>query len=156
MRKRLALTATVRATGNAGSFRGAMLTYDVTLLWATLLSGPSHANKLLAGYVAMRTLGIQAHFVDILLLQTLITFLLYFAPTPGASGIAEVLAALIMASYVPKPLTPLYTLLWRLILSYYTIAFGFFVFSTWVRHGLKGIGEGEEEAPEPVLQTADG
>jgi len=37
MRKRLALTATVRATGNAGSFRGAMLTYDVTLLWATLL-----------------------------------------------------------------------------------------------------------------------
>jgi hypothetical protein len=57
---------------------------------------------------------------------------------------------------VPKPLTPLYTLIWRLILSYYTIAFGFFVFSTWVRHGLKGIGEGEEESPEPVLQTADG
>jgi glycosyltransferase 2 family protein len=128
----------------------------LALLWATLLSGPSHANKLLAGYVAMRTLGIQAHFVDILLLQTLITFLLYFAPTPGASGIAEVLAALIMASYVPKPLTPLYTFLWRLILSYYTIAFGFFVFSTWVRHGLKAIGEADDDAPEPGLQAADG
>ena len=38
----------------------------LALLWATLLSGPSHANKLLAGYVAMRTLGLQAHFVDIL------------------------------------------------------------------------------------------
>jgi uncharacterized protein (TIRG00374 family) len=117
----------------------------LALLWATLLSAPSHANKLLAGYVAMRTLGIQAHFVDILLLQTLITFLLYFAPTPGASGIAEVLSALIMASYVPKELTPLYILIWRLILSYFTIGFGFYVFTTWVRKGLKGIStEGDE------------
>jgi hypothetical protein len=85
------------------------------------------------------------NFVDILLLQTLITFLLYFAPTPGASGIAEVLSALIMAAYVPKELTPLYILIWRLILSYFTIGFGFFVFTTWVRHGLKGIStEGDE------------
>jgi uncharacterized protein (TIRG00374 family) len=128
----------------------------LALLWATLLSGPSHANKLLAGYVAMRTLGIQAHFVDILLLQTLITFLLYFAPTPGASGIAEVLAALIMASYVPKALTPIYTLVWRLILSYYTIAFGFVVFSGWVREGLTGVGDSGEATTEPALQSADG
>ena len=78
----------------------------LALLWATLLSAPSHANKLLAGYVAMRTLGIHANFVDILLLQTLIMFLLYFAPTPGASGIAEVLSALIMAAYVPQGADP--------------------------------------------------
>ncbi len=117
----------------------------LALFWAIIFSGPSHANKLLAGYVAMRTLGIHANFVDILLLQTLITFLLYFAPTPGASGIAEVLSALIMASYVPKALTPLYILIWRLILSYFTIGFGFLVFTSWVRKGLKGIStEGEE------------
>ena len=42
-------------------------------------------------------------------------------------------------------LTPLYILVWRLILSYFTIGFGFFVFTTWVRKGLKGIStEGEE------------
>jgi len=125
----------------------------LALLWATILSAPSHANKLLAGYVAMRTIGIHANFVDILLLQTLITFLLYFAPTPGASGIAEVLSALIMASYVPKELTPLYILIWRLILSYFTIGFGFLVFTTWVRKGLKGIStEGTEG--EEGLETA--
>src|SRR6185295_8193655 len=55
----------------------------LSLLWATLLSGPSHANKLLAGYVARRALGIHTNFVDILLVQTLVMFLLYFAPTPG-------------------------------------------------------------------------
>jgi len=55
----------------------------LTLLLAIIISAPSHANKLLAGYVTLRVLGIPADFTDILLLQTLISFLLYFAPTPG-------------------------------------------------------------------------
>lgn len=117
----------------------------LALLGATILSGPSHANKLLAGYVALRAIGIEAHFVDVLLLQTFITFMLYFAPTPGASGIAEIISAAVMSIYVPRELTPLYTLLWRLVISYYTIAFGALVFSGWVRRGLKGI-EGEPAA----------
>ncbi len=104
----------------------------LALFWATILSGPSHANKLLAGYVALRAVGIHAQFVDVLLLQTLITFLLYFAPTPGASGIAELLSTAVMSSaYIPKELSPLYTLIWRSILSYFTLAFGFYVFSRW-------------------------
>jgi hypothetical protein len=113
----------------------------LALLWATILSGPSHANKLLAGYVALRALGIHANFVDILLVQTLVMFLLYFAPTPGASGVGEVLSAAVMSSYVPRELTPIYILIWRLTLSYFTIAFGFLVFSSWVRQGLKGVEE---------------
>jgi uncharacterized protein (TIRG00374 family) len=113
----------------------------LALFWAFILSGPSHANKLLAGYVALRALGLHANFVDILLLQTLIMFLLYFAPTPGASGIGEVLSAAVMSSYVPRELAPIYILIWRLILSYFTLAFGFTVFHGWVRRGLKGIDE---------------
>jgi hypothetical protein len=121
----------------------------LALLWATLLSGPSHANKLLAGYVALRAVGIHAQFVDVLLVQTLITFLLYFAPTPGASGIAELLSTAVMSSvYIPKELSPLYTLIWRSILSYFTLAVGFLVFSRWVHHRLKGRDElHEDEAP---------
>src|SRR5438445_684836 len=97
----------------------------LALFWAVLLSGPSHANKLLAGYVALRALGLHANFVDILLVQTLVMFLLYFAPTPGASGIGEVLSAAAMSSYVPRELTPIYILIWRLILTYFTLDFGF-------------------------------
>jgi uncharacterized protein (TIRG00374 family) len=112
----------------------------LALLWATIISGPSHANKLLAGYVALRAIGIEAPFVDVLLLQTLITFLLYFfAPTPGGSGIAELLSAAVMSIYVPRPLTALYTLFWRLIISYFTIITGSVIFSTWVRRGLMGV-----------------
>ncbi|NOT09511.1 MAG: flippase-like domain-containing protein [Gemmatimonadales bacterium] len=112
----------------------------LALFWATVISGPSHANKLLAGYVALRAIGIEAHFVDVLLLQTLIAFLLYFfAPTPGGTGIAEFLSAAVMSVYVPRPLTALYTLIWRLVISYFTIGFGSLVFMSWVRKGLKGV-----------------
>lgn len=115
------------------------------VLLCTLLSGISHANKLLAGYVTLRALGIHAPFVDVLLLQTLISFLLYFAPTPGGSGIAEVTSAAVMATYVPNSLLPLYTLIWRLILSWYTVAFGFIIFTGWVRRGLKSIPLSDED-----------
>jgi uncharacterized protein (TIRG00374 family) len=121
----------------------------LALFWATILSGPSHANKLLAGYIALRALGIHTNFVDILLVQTLVMFLLYFAPTPGASGVGEVLSAAVMSSYVPRELTPIYILLWRLTLSYFTLGFGFLVFSSWVRHGLKTVGA-------PALDEASG
>ncbi len=111
----------------------------LALVWGTVISGPSHANKLLAGYVALRAVGIEANFVDVLLVQTLITFLLYFAPTPGASGVAELLSAAVMSVYVPRELIPVYTLVWRCILTWFTIAAGSVIFSGWVRQGLKSI-----------------
>jgi uncharacterized protein (TIRG00374 family) len=113
----------------------------LALGWAVLLSGPSHANKLLAGYVALRALGIPANFVDILLLQTFITFLLYFAPTPGASGLAELLSAAVMSIYVPRAITPTYSLIWRFINSYATVIAGSLLFGHWLRRGLVGRGE---------------
>src|SRR5437868_215459 len=100
----------------------------LALLWAVLLSGPSHANKLLAGYVALRTLGLHTNFVDILLLQTFITFLLYFAPTPGSSGLTELLSAAVMKIYVQPAELPTYTLVWRFINSYATVIVGSLLF----------------------------
>ena len=110
----------------------------LTLLLAIVISAPSHANKLLAGYVTLRVLGIPANFTDILLLQTLIAFLLYFAPTPGASGLAELTSAAVMSIYVPRELTPSYTLIWRFINSYATVIVGSLIFWYWLRRGLIG------------------
>lgn len=113
----------------------------LALFWAVILSGPSHANKLLAGYAALRALGIEANFVDILLLQTFITFLLYFAPTPGSAGLAEFLSAAVMQIYVGPAQLPSYTLIWRLINSYATVAVGSLLFWSWIRRGLVGAEE---------------
>jgi uncharacterized protein (TIRG00374 family) len=110
----------------------------VTLLLAIVISAPSHANKLLAGYVSLRILGMKPDFSDILLLQTLVSFLLYFAPTPGGSGLAELTSAVVMSVYVPRTLTPSYTLIWRFINSYATVIVGSLIFWYWLRRGLIG------------------
>jgi glycosyltransferase 2 family protein len=110
----------------------------LTLLLAIVISAPSHANKLLAGYVTLRVLGIPADFTDILLVQTFLSFLLYFAPTPGASGLAELISAAVMSAYVPRELTPSYTLIWRFINSYATVIVGSLLFWNWLRRGLIG------------------
>lgn len=117
---------------------------------AVLASALAFANRLIAGYVVLRMLDIHAQFVEVLLLQTLITFLLYFAPTPGGSGIAEVLSAAVMSIYVPRELMPSYILLWRIIVSHLTVGFGSYVFWRW----LKGADSDSGEA-NPRLQASE-
>lgn len=116
---------------------------------AVLLTGVAFANRLLGGYVILRALGIHAHFVDVLLLQTLITFLLYFAPTPGGSGMAEILGAAVMSIYVPRELIPSYTVLWRLTTSYITVAAGSVVFWLMLRRRLGTAAEVEDLSAVP-------
>jgi uncharacterized protein (TIRG00374 family) len=100
---------------------------------AVIVSVPTFGNRLVTGYVVLRMLNIHANFVDVVLLQTLITFLLYFAPTPGGSGLAEVLSVAVMSIYVPRQLTPSYILLWRVITCYLTVGFGSIVFWQWLK-----------------------
>jgi uncharacterized protein (TIRG00374 family) len=112
-------------------FRGRGWLY---LAAAVLVTPVTFANRLAAGYVVLKMLGIHhAQFVDVILLQTLITFLLYFAPTPGGSGLAEILSAAVMSIYVPRELTPSYILLWRIVVCYLTVAAGSVIFWGWLK-----------------------
>jgi uncharacterized protein (TIRG00374 family) len=113
------------------------------------LTGLAFSNRLLSGYVVLRMLGIHAPFVDVLLLQTFIVFMLYFAPTPGGSGIAELLSAAVMSIYVPRELTPSYILLWRIVVSYMTVGFGSFVFWNWLKGAETSAEEGPRDPEEP-------
>jgi hypothetical protein len=54
--------------------------------------------------------------------------------------------------YIPRELSPLYTLIWRAILSYFTLAFGFVVFSRWVHSRLRR----GEAVDEDMALDADG
>ena len=103
------------------------------LAGGVVLTAAAHANKLLAGFVVLRMLGIQAPLVDVLLLQTFIVFVLYFAPTPGGAGLAELLSAAVMSIYVPRELIPSYILLWRIVVCYLTVGVGSLVFWQWLR-----------------------
>lgn len=125
----------------------------LALVGAVVLTGVTYANKLLAGYIALRALGLEAPFVDVLLLQTLIIFLLYFAPTPGGSGLAEVLSAAVMSIYVPRGLTPSYILIWRILVSYLTVGFGSFVFWRWLKLAGESGDEGAPSSPQEAVAS---
>lgn len=59
-------------------------------------------------------LGVKInHPLEIANLQFLHNFLVYFMPTPGASGIAETLFAVIFSSVCPKSLLGIYAIVWR-------------------------------------------
>ncbi len=124
----------------------------LSLAAAVVLTAVALSNKLISGYVVLRALGIEAQFVDVVLLQTLIIFLLYFAPTPGGSGLAEVLSAAVMSIYVPRELTPSYILLWRVLVSYLTVGVGSIVFWRWLKLAEERPEEADEEGAEPVRE----
>jgi uncharacterized protein (TIRG00374 family) len=117
-----------------------------------LTSGLAHANRLLAGYVAMRALGLHAAFLDILVIQVTVSFLLYFAPTPGGAGAAEGLSALVMQRYVPNAFLPAYTIIWRFTMSYATVIFGSYVFYR-LLHGKLDQAESAGSDDQAVLQA---
>ncbi len=114
-----------------------------------LTSGFAHANRLLAGYIAMRAIGLQAHFVDVLVVQVVISFLVYFMPTPGGAGAAEALSAALMSVYVPKELLAAYTIIWRFTASYATVIVGSYVFYR-LLHGRLDEAEGKTAVAAPA------
>jgi uncharacterized membrane protein YbhN (UPF0104 family) len=79
-----------------------------------LLSFAFMVSRCITAFLCLRFLGIQeARFWEVLEVQLALIFLIYFAPTPGASGLAEGVSLTMMASVVPNGFAPYYNLLWR-------------------------------------------
>lgn len=93
-------------------------------------------------YLVLRGLGYQISFFRILSLQLLVVFIMYFAPTPGAAGIAEGGYSLLFARFVDQ--SDLFPLLfyWRFFSKYIGILIGIFVFFYLI---IKGGMDVEEE-----------
>ena len=86
----------------------------VTFVWVCLLSLAFLFSRALMAFLCIRFLGIQASTLGhVLELQMILIFLVYFAPTPGGSGLAEGVSLSIMANIVPIGFAPYYNLLWR-------------------------------------------
>jgi uncharacterized membrane protein YbhN (UPF0104 family) len=65
-------------------------------------------------FLCLRFLGIEASSLgDVLETQLSLIFLIYFAPTPGSSGLAEGASMLMMDGAMPTGFVPYYNLLWR-------------------------------------------
>jgi uncharacterized protein (TIRG00374 family) len=77
--------------------------------------------------VLVRALGYQAPLLTVLTFQVVVTFFMYFAPTPGATGVAEGGYGLLFAQLVQKQDITLLTLSWRFLTIYVGVLIGIFV-----------------------------
>ena len=81
--------------------------------------------RCLMAFLCLRFLGIgNSTLAEVLQIQMALLFLLYFAPTPGSSGLAEVFSLSAMAAIVPAGLAPYYNLIWRTFTVYLSAVIG--------------------------------
>ena len=98
--------------------------------WATLSVAFTALFLLLLfsfSVVLVRALGYHVPMLSILAFQVVVTFFMYFAPTPGAAGVAEGGYGLLFAQLVHKQDITLLTLSWRFLTIYIGMAIGMIV-----------------------------
>jgi uncharacterized protein (TIRG00374 family) len=91
-------------------------------------------NKFLMGYIIARILWDDVPFTTIIALQIIQIFLIYFAPTPGASGVAELSSTWLIAYVIPSGLVLIYTVIWRFVTTVLGATLGGIVLMSDMRH----------------------
>jgi uncharacterized protein (TIRG00374 family) len=83
-----------------------------------------YLNKFTLAWLVMRGLGADGAYGTTLAVQALLHLILYVAPTPGGSGIAELATGTLMAVVLPGGLLGPFTLVYRVLLVYAPAAVG--------------------------------
>jgi glycosyltransferase 2 family protein len=107
-----------------------------------------YLNKFLIGWVVLRGLGIEADLGQVLLLQVIPLLVFYFAPTPGAAGLAEVSTMAVMGPIIPQSYQAIYVILWRFFTLIINMIVGAGVVMGYLS-GRYGRRRGSEVAPTP-------
>lgn len=97
----------------ASRIRQAGRRHKLEIAGGFLISALIYGNKFLVAWVVLAGLGLAPPLRDVLYLQELQYLVMYFAPTPGASGLAELSAAEIMKPLVPSHSLGAFVLVWR-------------------------------------------
>ncbi len=91
------------------------LLFPLALIITTVL----YLNKYVLQYVILLGLGVHADLIQVISIQILIQFMIYFAPSPGGSGFAEVSISVLFGKIVPAAIIPIFTLLQRSFLLFF-------------------------------------
>jgi uncharacterized protein (TIRG00374 family) len=85
-----------------------------SFVWVCFLSMVFMLSRSMMAFLCLRFLGIQASsLLSVIETQLNLIFLIYFAPTPGSSGLAESASMLMMDGAMSPGFVPYYNLLWR-------------------------------------------
>jgi uncharacterized protein (TIRG00374 family) len=142
--------------GSADRYRATCVRFvreDPTLpLAALLLTLLLYLNKFTLAWLVMRGLGADGAYGTTLAVQALLHLVLYVAPTPGGSGIAELATGALMAVVLPGGLLGPFTLVYRVLLVHAPATVGAGVLAAALKPrwtGVAGAGSDFEGARRP-------
>src|SRR5690554_459474 len=69
-------------------------------------------------------LGLEPHFLQSYIMQTIFHLVIPYMPTPGASGIAELGFASVFISFIPRGIIGIVMIMWRFITFYFILIVG--------------------------------
>jgi uncharacterized protein (TIRG00374 family) len=100
---------------------------------AAILSGFIHFGARFAlGWVVLKGFVPDAPFIEVILLHILVQYLLFVMPTPSGAGIGEVIVAVVMTPFLTAGLLVPYIAVWRVFLTYGSVAVGGSVMLGWL------------------------
>ena len=100
----------------------------MAFLTGILLTAIIYFNKFSIAYVIVQGMGFDPPYVKVLYIQMLLILIFYFAPSPGASGVAEISAATLMGVLIPKSSHAVFVVLWRTFTLYIGMVIGGSIF----------------------------
>lgn len=120
------------------TFRAIVQRSKATLLLAGIATIALALNKYVLGYVVASSFQDGVPFAALVGLQIVQHLLLYFSPTPGASGVAEASSAWLMAGVLRPEVLLLWVLVWRFLTITLGALIGFGVLVADVRAWARG------------------
>ena len=80
--------------------------------------------RIVGSYIVVQALNGDATLWELCVIGLVLNFVVLFAPSPGASGVAEVVTVALMENLISKELIPLFVLLTRFFSIYCAVAVG--------------------------------
>ena len=108
-----------------------------TCVLSLLLTCGFFGTRIVGSYIVVKALNGDATLWELGVVGLLLNFVVLFAPSPGASGVAEVLTVGLMENLILKELIPLYVLLTRFFTAYCAVVVGGIVISLQVAKDFK-------------------
>jgi len=102
-------------------------------LIAVILTYVSLAANFLLAPAILYTIGLKTSLIDATIVQFILTYIIAFTPTPGASGAAELAGAALFSTICPKAYIPVYIVYWRFFSNYLFSIIGAFFLIDFIR-----------------------
>lgn len=80
--------------------------------------------RIVGSYIVVQALNGDATLWELCVIGLVLNFIVLFAPSPGASGVAEIVTVVLMESLIAKELIPLFVLLTRFFSIYCAVVVG--------------------------------